>query len=64
MMEEIEKFFKCPYCLEKISMVLDTSVDGFQTYVEDCEVCCNPIQISYDCESSKVKKFTSGKAYG
>jgi hypothetical protein len=27
-------------------MVLDTSVRR-QTYIEDCEVCCNPIEIRY-----------------
>lgn len=27
-------------------MVLDTSVRS-QTYIEDCEVCCNPIEVSY-----------------
>jgi hypothetical protein len=27
-------------------MVLDTSVRR-QTYVEDCEVCCNPIEVRY-----------------
>ncbi len=41
----IEHFFTCPYCWEEISMLLDSSVAN-QTYVEDCEVCCNPIQIS------------------
>ena len=41
----IEHFFTCPYCWEEISMLLDSSVRN-QTYVEDCEVCCNPIQIS------------------
>lgn len=61
-MDEIEKFFKCPYCLEKISMILDISVNDFQSYIEDCEVCCNPIQISYNCENSKVLNFTAGKA--
>lgn len=60
-MDEIEKFFKCPYCFEKISMLLDVSVPGPQTYIEDCEVCCNPIQISYNSEKSKVKKFNSEK---
>jgi transcription elongation factor Elf1 len=42
----MEYFFTCPYCGQKISMVLDTSVRR-QTYVEDCEVCCNPIEIRY-----------------
>jgi hypothetical protein len=27
-------------------MVLDTSV-RHQTYIEDCEVCCNPIEVFY-----------------
>jgi hypothetical protein len=32
-------------------MVLDLSQGG-QTYVEDCEVCCRPLQISYDAGGS------------
>ncbi|MCJ7466935.1 MAG: CPXCG motif-containing cysteine-rich protein [Maribacter sp.] len=40
-----EHFFQCPYCWEEISMLLDPSISK-QTYVEDCEVCCNPIEIS------------------
>jgi transcription elongation factor Elf1 len=63
-MEEVEKFFKCPYCLERISMILDVFEDGEQTYVEDCEVCCNPIQLSYTAQESKVKNFQIDKAYG
>jgi hypothetical protein len=42
----MEYFFICPYCWEEISMVLDTSVRR-QAYVEDCEVCCNPIEVRY-----------------
>ncbi|MEM9363350.1 MAG: CPXCG motif-containing cysteine-rich protein [Bacteroidota bacterium] len=40
-----EHFFQCPYCWEEISFLLDSSVSN-QTYVEDCEVCCNPIEVS------------------
>ncbi|MDX1271927.1 CPXCG motif-containing cysteine-rich protein [Bizionia paragorgiae] len=40
-----EHYFVCPFCWETISMLLDSSVIK-QSYVEDCEVCCNPIQIS------------------
>lgn len=39
-----EHFFQCPYCWEEISMLLDPSIT-YQVYVEDCEVCCNPIEI-------------------
>ncbi|WP_299889545.1 CPXCG motif-containing cysteine-rich protein [uncultured Lacinutrix sp.] len=52
----LEHFFQCPYCWETISMLLDTSVDK-QTYVEDCEVCCNPIQITTNFESYKLISF-------
>ncbi len=63
-MEEIQKFFKCPYCFEKISMLIDVSTEGQQTYVEDCEVCCNPIQVDFTTENSKIRSFSVNKAYG
>ena len=37
-------------------MVLDTSVRR-QTYIEDCEVCCQPIQISYSLDAGSVESF-------
>lgn len=40
----IEHYFTCPYCWETISMGLDNSIPE-QVYIEDCEVCCNPIEI-------------------
>ncbi|WP_347174341.1 CPXCG motif-containing cysteine-rich protein [Polaribacter uvawellassae] len=52
----IEHFFQCPYCWENISMLLDSSVTQ-QTYVEDCEVCCNPIQITPNFEAETLLSF-------
>jgi len=57
-MEEVEKKFKCPYCFERISMLLDLSESGTQTYIEDCEVCCRPIQISFTVEEYKLIGFS------
>ena len=37
-------------------MVLDPSVRR-QTYVEDCEVCCNPIEIRYVMEDDALVSF-------
>ena len=34
----------CPYCGESISISVDDSVKS-QRYIEDCEVCCRPIQL-------------------
>jgi hypothetical protein len=39
-------------------MVLDVSVRR-QTYVEDCEVCCNPIEISYSVEDDALDSFAA-----
>jgi hypothetical protein len=51
-----EHFFQCPYCWEEISMLLDTSVRK-QTYIEDCEICCNPIEIFVRFENSEILEF-------
>ncbi len=48
--------FTWPHCGERISMVLDLSAGG-QRYVEDCEVCCNPIEISYEAEDGALVFF-------
>lgn len=63
-MEEIEKEFKCPFCFENISMILDLSVDGTQTYIEDCEVCCRPIQVKFNVEDYKLLGFSYNSAGG
>jgi len=52
----MEHFFTCPYCGEDISMVLDTSIRQ-QTYIEDCEVCCRPIEIRYAVEAEALVEF-------
>jgi len=61
-MEEIEKFFRCPFCREKISMLLDVSTDGVQTYIEDCEVCCRPIQITFEAHEGRLLSFAAMSA--
>jgi hypothetical protein len=35
----------CPYCGESYETVVDLSA-GSQHYVEDCAVCCRPIEIA------------------
>jgi hypothetical protein len=54
----MEHYFQCPYCGEQISMVLDLSVPR-QSYVEDCEVCCNPIEVSYRLEDEELVSFAA-----
>ena len=35
----------CPYCGEQSSILVDCSIDE-QNYIEDCQVCCRPIDIN------------------
>mgnify|MGYP000297693508 FL=1 len=37
-------------------MLLDTSV-RYQVYVEDCEVCCNPIELTVAYEDAVLTQF-------
>jgi len=36
---------QCPYCWEMIEILVDCSVES-QQYIEDCQVCCRPINIA------------------
>jgi len=51
-----EHYFQCPYCWEEVSMLLDPSITQ-QTYVEDCEVCCNPIELTPRFEDNELISF-------
>jgi transcription elongation factor Elf1 len=52
----IEHRFTCPYCWESITMLLDlTAAD--QAYVEDCEVCCHPINLRFRAEYGAIVVF-------
>lgn len=54
-MEE-EVHFSCPHCWQTISAMLDLSVEE-QTYIQDCEVCCNPFEIGYVVSNGAVSTF-------
>ena len=51
-----EHFFLCPYCWETISMLMDPSSHD-QQYIEDCEVCCNPMEINVKFQENELVLF-------
>ncbi len=51
-----EYTFRCPFCWETITMMVDLSVPE-QDYIEDCEVCCNPLQIHCASDGEQVIQF-------
>jgi len=45
MPELLEQSILCPYCNESITVLVDDS-EQEQEYIEDCQVCCRPIDMS------------------
>lgn len=43
----------CPYCGEAIELTVDPSA-GSTAYVEDCQVCCQPMQVRVDVDGDAV----------
>jgi len=41
---------RCPYCGERLEVLLDLS-GGSQHYVEDCQVCCRPIEFYLEVDA-------------
>ena len=48
-----EKRCHCPHCAEPISIVVDSSA-GHQTYIEDCQVCCQPMEITLEVDGLEL----------
>lgn len=49
----IEYRLTCPYCWEGVSILVDNSVPEQET-IEDCEVCCQPMQLLIRVEGSTI----------
>jgi hypothetical protein len=54
-MEE-EAFYTCPYCFTEVSIIVDKSVRA-QSYIEDCERCCNPIEFTIGVTDGELSEF-------
>ena len=50
----------CPYCGEAIEVVIDCSIPE-QAYIEDCQVCCRPINffVAVDTDGDAVVQVKS-----
>ncbi|MGB1227582.1 MAG: CPXCG motif-containing cysteine-rich protein [Poseidonibacter sp.] len=61
-MEEMN--IQCPYCLQAVTVLVDTGVYEYTTLIDDCEVCCRPIEISYSVEDGVVSSLSYNSIEG
>ena len=53
---------QCPYCGERWDTAVDLSAGSFR-YVEDCQVCCQPIELTGEVdENGALLGLTAGQA--
>ena len=51
-----EAVITCPYCWESLDILLDLSIPE-QDYIEDCQVCCQPIRVAYGSNDGKLTRL-------
>ncbi len=44
----------CPYCGGAFTTLIDTSAGSYSA-VEDCQVCCRPMQVMVECEAGEIE---------
>jgi hypothetical protein len=49
-----EHTIACPYCGEPLSIDVDPSGGRRQVYVEDCAVCCRPMEIRAAVDDDEI----------
>jgi hypothetical protein len=54
----VETEITCPHCGEVFPLQIDTSQPE-QTLIEDCTVCCRPINLTFHCEPGVVVDLVS-----
>ena len=53
----IEHYFNCPHCWQNQLKIIDPSVKE-QCFIEDCEVCCNPLEFNFRVENNVIEIFS------
>lgn len=54
----IEQYFDCPHCWENQLKMIDSSQE-IQNFIEDCEVCCNPIEFELMVKNNLIELFSA-----
>ena len=57
----IDTEIECPFCGESFTITVDTS-QGNHTMIEDCTVCCRPMNIEIECNVGEVFNAQTSRA--
>ena len=52
----IERRIRCPFCAESMTVLVDASA-GSQSYIEDCQICCQPMRVSFDADGGELREL-------
>lgn len=53
----IEQYFDCPHCWQNQLKLIDPSINS-QMFIEDCEVCCNPLEFTIEIHDNNLISFS------
>jgi len=52
---------RCPHCFERYDTDVETIYGSFER-IEDCQICCRPIELRVDIENGEVKRLSVERA--
>ena len=52
----LESYFDCQHCWENQLKMIDPSILN-QTFIEDCETCCNPLEFKIQIQDNILLSF-------
>ena len=58
-MIEEDYSFSCPYCGVELSARVEAGGGRKQAFIQDCEVCCKPIQIRVEFGGEEIVSFSA-----
>ena len=54
----IEHYFNCPHCWKNQLKIIDPTIET-QSFIEDCEVCCNPLEFNLRIINNQIESFSA-----
>lgn len=54
---------RCPHCFERSEVTVET-IYGSQRYIQDCQVCCQAIELIVEVANGELVKVTAARGDG